>query len=470
MPILNMVYWATWWGGGWKPWVNTVAYFPFDTDFKDYSWNWHDLTNNWWVAIESVDWITCANFKDQSPYWLSRIDWSIITSWPYTYLAWLNMDSSSWTENPRMFAWKDNWFIIWNRERGGWIYPGYWSNTWVPYSAWWHLVCIVGDSSNGSYESYKDWVYLNNWTWTTGGRTWLVLWTNEGNFSSALDKFIGQMSRVIFENKKRTVQEIADYYNQTKDDYIKPQYTITWSTTVGSFTPWSFSDLQGFYMSPDGENAYITFWNSWSGRMAQYSLSTPWDISTASQTQYISVTKPNWFYFSNNGTYMFLSTEDGNNIVRYSLSTPWDISTASLDSGQVLNVDSSRFADNVCLSDDGDYIWFGIDSLYKIVQYELTTPFDLTTATDKKELSVSEVWIWVMVKNDGKYMYKTFNWPVKQYELATPYDITSTATEIGSYSVSVSEQRCLFVSNDCKYWAIGNNSGWITQFEAQPIS
>jgi hypothetical protein len=53
-------------------------------------------------------------------------------------------------------------------------------------------------------------------------------------------------------------------------------------------------------------------------------------------------------------------------------------------------VDSSRFADNVCLSDDGDYIWFGVDYQYKIVQYELTTPFDLTTATDKKELSVSE--------------------------------------------------------------------------------
>lgn len=247
-------------------------------------------------------------------------------------------------------------------------------------------------------------------------------------------------------------------------------YTITWSTTVGSFTPWSFSDLQGFYMSPDGENAYITFWNSWSGIMAQYSLSTPWDISTASQTQYISVTKPNWFYFSNDGTYIFLSTEDWMNIVRYSLSTPWDVSTASLDSGQVLNVSSSRFADNVCLSDDGDYIWFGIDSLYKIAQYELTTPFDLTTATNKKELGVAEAWIWIMVKNDGKYMYKTFNWPVKQYELATPYDITSTATEIGSYSVTVWEQRCLFVSNDCKYWAIGNNSGWITQFQAVPIS
>jgi hypothetical protein len=96
-------------------------------------------------------------------------------------------------------------------------------------------------------------------------------------------------------------------------------------------------------------------------------------------------------YFSNDGVYIFLSTEDGNNIVRYSLSTPWDISTASQDSGQVLNVDSSRFADNVCLSDDGDYIWFGVNNRYKIIQYELTTPFDLTTATNKKELSISEL-------------------------------------------------------------------------------
>jgi hypothetical protein len=36
--------------------------------------------------------------------------------------------------------------------------------------------------------------------------------------------------------------------------------------------------------------------------------------------------------------------------------------------------------------------------------------------------------------------------------------------------MSVWEHRCLFVSNDCKYWAIGNNSGWITQYEAVPIS
>ena len=157
-------------------------------------------------------------------------------------------------------------------------------------------------------------------------------------------------------------------------------------------------------------------------------------------------------------------------ILRYSLSTPRDISTATQDSGQSITVDSSKFAVNVCLSEDGYYIWYAVDARYTMHQHELTTPFDLTTATNHKTLSISESWPGVAVKNNGKYMYIAPNtWIIKQYELATPYDITSTATEIGSYSVSTPEHRALFVSNNCEYWAIWVGS-WITQFEAQPIS
>ena len=246
-------------------------------------------------------------------------------------------------------------------------------------------------------------------------------------------------------------------------------YTITGSTTVGTFTPTWFTDLQWFFMSPNWVNAYITFWNSWNGRLVQYVLSTPRNISTASQVRYISLVKPNGLYFSNDGVYMFYSTENGNNIVRYTLSTPRDISTASQDVGQSLSV-GSHFAINPCLTDNGDYIYFMVDTQKKILEYQLTTPFDLTTATNQKTLTITDYSAWVAVKNSGKYLYTVYGWPAKQYELATPYDITSTATQIGSYSVTVSEHRCFFVSNDCKYRAIGNNSGWITQFQAQPIS
>jgi hypothetical protein len=32
---------------GWKPWANTLAYYPLETDTKDYSWNNRNLTNSW---------------------------------------------------------------------------------------------------------------------------------------------------------------------------------------------------------------------------------------------------------------------------------------------------------------------------------------------------------------------------------------------------------------------------------------
>lgn len=248
------------------------------------------------------------------------------------------------------------------------------------------------------------------------------------------------------------------------------EYTITWSTSVGSFTLPQFSDLQGFFMSPDGLNAYATFWNNWSGRMAQYSLSTARNISTATQVRYISLAKPNWFCFSNDGVYMFYSTETDNSIKRYTLSTPRDISTAVQDSGQSLSSTWS-FAFNVCITENGEYIYFSPDVSRKLYQYQLTTPYDLTTATNQKTLSTTQRSASAAVVNRGKYLLLA--WPdgeaIKQYELSTPYDITSTLTEVGSCSISYGEARAFYVSDDCRYWVIWNNNSKVTEYESQPM-
>lgn len=204
---------------GWQPWANTVAYYPFNTDFNDYSWNWFDLTNNWWVAIESVGWVTCANFKDQSPYWLSRSTWNIITAWPYTYLCRINR-TWWWPYNPRIFWWNNEWWMLYIVSWGKYSveYPNYW--WWIPDSSWRHLICFTWNMSTWEFSSYKDWSFIASWTSSVRwARTWLVIWTTEWNYSLSDDRFIWQMSNVIFENKQRTAQEISDYYDQTKWDY-----------------------------------------------------------------------------------------------------------------------------------------------------------------------------------------------------------------------------------------------------------
>ena len=65
----------------------------------------------------------------------------------------------------------------------------------------------------------------------------------------------------------------------------------------------------------------------------EYDLSTAWDISTASYSQNFSVvsqdTLSNDVFFKPDGTAMYIVGGVSDNIFEYSLSTAWDVSTAS---------------------------------------------------------------------------------------------------------------------------------------------
>lgn len=203
------------------PWANTLLYLPLDTTntVNDLSGNNYNMTNNGNVSFWIYDGVDCAYFWTTAPYWLKNTSANIISG-QYTYLVWLNADiSNSWNRNPRMFGWSNDWWILWNREHSGWIYPWFWSNTGVSITSWWHLITLVGNTSNGSYDSYKDGVYLNSWTWVTWSKNWILIGANEWNNWSQSDRFCGYMSAVIFENTQRTASEIADYYNLTKSLY-----------------------------------------------------------------------------------------------------------------------------------------------------------------------------------------------------------------------------------------------------------
>ena len=65
----------------------------------------------------------------------------------------------------------------------------------------------------------------------------------------------------------------------------------------------------------------------------EYSLSTAFDVSTASHTQLFSVQSqdltPQGLTFNNDGTNMFIVGSSGDDVNEYSLSTAFDVSTAS---------------------------------------------------------------------------------------------------------------------------------------------
>ena len=85
---------------------------------------------------------------------------------------------------------------------------------------------------------------------------------------------------------------------------------------------------QDLYFRDDGLKMYVIGISG--DDVNEYTLSTAWNISTASFVQSVPVaqTLPHGLFFKPDGTQMYVSGPSTMN--QYTLSTPWNVSTASL--------------------------------------------------------------------------------------------------------------------------------------------
>ena len=95
---------------------------------------------------------------------------------------------------------------------------------------------------------------------------------------------------------------------------------------------WTSQDIT---FSPDGSRMYIVGNASGGGTtgVSGYTLSTPWSLATASFTSIVSVasqeTAPRGVAFNEDGTRMFVVGQTSDTVFEYSLSTPWLVSSAT---------------------------------------------------------------------------------------------------------------------------------------------
>src|SRR3989338_6604379 len=147
----------------------------------------------------------------------------------------------------------------------------------------------------------------------------------------------------------------------------------------------------------------------------QYTLSTPWDVSTAtyaSKSKSVSAqeTYPVGVTFKTDGTKMYVIGITGGRVWQYSLSSAWDVSTASYDS--VSKSVSSQTGEpyKVELSSAGTKMYvLGNTTGDSVYQYTLSTAWDISTATydsDSKSVAAQESQPYGMAfKTDGSKMY-----------------------------------------------------------------
>jgi hypothetical protein len=221
-------------GEVWTPWSNTVAYYKFDWNMNDSSWNNRNLsvaqwTFTYWTLSQWAKYIQ-TNFNSYSSqissfplnsnsatisFWMSFVNWTA-WNWNTSSINWATVFDLEWSNGiirPVLSWWyNDDYLTYW------FCYLNV-TNHYVPsVSESWHLYTAV--LNWWTSKIYIDWAFWKTWTYPVQNwynfRLNTVDWdsTQRRNYSSR-DK----LSELIFENKQWTSDEISHYFDITKSDY-----------------------------------------------------------------------------------------------------------------------------------------------------------------------------------------------------------------------------------------------------------
>ena len=242
--------------------------------------------------------------------------------------------------------------------------------------------------------------------------------------------------------------------------YYDPPEGLAWDlgAAVG-LTAFSISAQEtqptGLFFKPDGTKMYVT--GIAGDDVKEYTLSTPWAVTTASFVQNFSVqtqeTNPSGLFFKPDGTKMYIMGSTGDDVNEYDLSTAWDISTASYL--RVFSVSSQEANPRgLFFKPDGTKMYVTGTAGDDVNEYNLSTAWNVSTASYLQNFSVSAQTLdptGVSFKSDGTemYVFSQTDDIINRYELSIPWDVSSASfaqTEIGFGGNAGVEN--IFVSSD----------------------
>lgn len=174
---------------------------------------------------------------------------------------------------------------------------------------------------------------------------------------------------------------IYQYGLGTTDDVSSATYSNkSFSISTQDISP------NGFFIDSTGTKLFVI--GLASQAVFQYTLSTAWDISTASyDSKSFSVSSqevsPFGIYFKPDGTKMYICGYDGDDVNQYSLSTAWDVSTASFDNKTISVSSQGTNPTGLSFSSDGKILL--VEAAGSIYKYSLTTGWDVSTGSYASE-------------------------------------------------------------------------------------
>jgi hypothetical protein len=198
---------------------------------------------------------------------------------------------------------------------------------------------------------------------------------------------------------------------------------------------------QGMAMKPDGTKMWVI--DKSSDKIVEFSLSTPYEIDTASSTG----TALDILSYESAGTGIHVNSEGTRLIIigsnqdewnEFHLSTGWDLTTATHD--QVTSIASKTSGvtapQDLVFNDDGTRMFILGANVDKILGYTLSTAFDISTLTSAGELSTALIDGTpgsLSINNDGTELYISGT----QYDNLLMLKL-DTAYDLSSYNASAS--------------------------------
>ena len=248
-------------------------------------------------------------------------------------------------------------------------------------------------------------------------------------------------------------------YEDASNIVTVPTLAIDTSGTDAEIAPntgitgWNYSGLSksvtgeesaptGLFLSPDGLNMYV---NGTTGDdVNQYTLSTAWDISTASYVRTFSTAAqdltPNDIFFKPDGLSMYIMGLANDTVFQYTLSSAFDISTASYASKSFSVTTQETAPVGLWFKPDGTVMYVIGTTNDTVFQYNLGTAWDVSTAfyasisfsvasqegtPNQVNLSADGLTMWILGQTGDD---------IAQYSLGTAWNV-STATFVNSFYV-----------------------------------
>ncbi|MCL7763739.1 beta-propeller fold lactonase family protein [Polaribacter sp. Z014] len=318
---------------------------------------------------------------------------------------------------------------------------------------------------------------INTYTFTSGNEFNLSFATYSSNYSIQANETAPQ--EVIF-NDIGSKFYVVGRVGADVDEYtLSANFDFT--STVTYLDSYKLETIEktthDVLFNTDGTKMYVA--GDDLNSVSQFSLSTPYDISTIIFEDALSISTEETFIrgiqFNNTGNRFYIIGSQSDDLEEYAVSTPFDLSSTvtHLDSYNV-NVDDSN-PSSFTFNNDGSLLFVVGNSTDRVIVYSLSTNYDLSGIASGPLGSFSvnaddDTPTGLSFNNDGTKFFITGDQKNKvfEYTLITPFDlITRTPILTNEYLISSIENSptgITFNNSGAKMYIVGFENDNVNEF------